>query len=60
MIQVFVTRQRMRQSMGESGPRSMALGSLFGFISSSCSFAALASTRSLFAKGAGLAPAMKA
>ena len=58
MIQVFVTRQRMRQSMGESGPRSMALGSLFGFISSSCSFAALASTRSLFAKGAGLAPAL--
>jgi hypothetical protein len=30
----------------------------FGFISSSCSFAALATTRSLFAKGAGLVPSL--
>ena len=58
MIQVFVTRQRMRRSMGESGPRSVALATFFGFISSSCSFAALATTRSLFAKGAGLVPSL--
>ncbi len=58
MIQVFVTRERMRKSMGETGPGSIALGSFFGFISSSCSFAALSTTRSLFAKGAGLAPSL--
>jgi len=58
MIQVFVTRERMKQSMGDAGPRSVALGTFFGFISSSCSFAALATTRSLFAKGAGLVPAL--
>ena len=58
MIQVFVTRKRMRESMGETGPRSVLLGTLFGFISSSCSFAALATTRSLFAKGAGIIPAL--
>lgn len=58
MIQVFVTRARMRQSMGDAGPKSVALGTLFGFISSSCSFAALATTRSLFAKGAGLVPSL--
>lgn len=58
MIQVFVTRQRMRRSMGRAGPRSVALGTVFGFISSSCSFAALATTRSLFAKGAGLVPSL--
>ena len=58
MIQVFVTRERMQKAMGERGPRSMALGTLFGFISSSCSFAALSTTRSLFTKGAGLAPAL--
>jgi len=52
MVQVFVTRERMRKSMGESGPKSVALGTFFGFLSSSCSFAALATTRSLFAKGA--------
>lgn len=58
MIQVFVTRARMRQSMGQAGPKSVALGTVFGFISSSCSFAALATTRSLFAKGAGLVPSL--
>lgn len=58
MIQVFVTRERMKQTMGEAGPKSVALGSFFGFISSSCSFAALATTRALFAKGAGLIPSL--
>jgi uncharacterized membrane protein YraQ (UPF0718 family) len=58
MIQVFVTRERMRRSMGEAGPRSVGLATFFGFISSSCSFAALATTRSLFQKGAGLVPSL--
>lgn len=58
LIQVLVTRERMQRSMGSSGPRSMALGTFFGFISSSCSFAALSTTRALFGKGAGLAPAL--
>lgn len=58
LIQVLVTQKRMQETMGEDGPRSMALGTFFGFISSSCSFAALSTTRALFAKGAGLAPSM--
>src|SRR6056297_3926519 len=58
MIQVFVSREGMKRTMGESGASSVALGALFGFISSSCSFAALATTRSLFAKGAGLVPSL--
>ena len=58
MIQVLVTRARMQRTMGTSGPKSIALGTFFGFISSSCSFAALATTRSLFQKGAGLVPAL--
>lgn len=58
MIQVFVTRERMRKTMGDTGPKSVALGTFFGFISSSCSFAALATTRSLFTKGAGLIPSL--
>jgi len=58
LIQVLVTRRRMQNMMGERGPKSMALGTFFGFISSSCSFAALSTTRALFQKGAGLAPAM--
>lgn len=58
MIQVFVTRKRMREAMGTTGAKSVGLGTFFGFISSSCSFAALATTRALFAKGAGLIPAL--
>ena len=58
MIQVFVTKRRMRESLGSAGPRSMALATVFGFVSSSCSFAALSTTRALFAKGAGLAPSL--
>lgn len=33
MIQVFVTEKRMQRTMGESGVRSVALGTFFGFIS---------------------------
>jgi hypothetical protein len=58
MIQVFVTRERMQRAMGRAGLRSVALGTFFGFVSSSCSFAALAATKSLFKKGAGLIPAL--
>lgn len=55
-IQVFVTRERMKRSMGSAGKGSVALGTFFGFISSSCSFAALATAKSLFKKGAGFVP----
>ena len=58
IIQVFVTRERMKKSLGDDGASSVGLGAFFGFISSSCSFAALATTRSLFAKGAELVPSL--
>lgn len=51
MIQVFVTEERMRRTMGEAGPASVALGTFFGFISSSCSFAALSTARALVPEG---------
>jgi uncharacterized membrane protein YraQ (UPF0718 family) len=38
--------------MGDSGGKSLLLGTFFGFISSSCSFSALATSKSLFQKGA--------
>lgn len=58
LIQVLVTERRMRRALGDDGPRSMSMATFFGFISSSCSFAALSSTRSLFKKGAALAPSI--
>src|SRR6056297_2734216 len=57
-IQLFVSRDRMRQAMGGETLKSISLASFFGFISSSCSFSALASTRALFAKGAGFVSSM--
>jgi uncharacterized membrane protein YraQ (UPF0718 family) len=57
-IQTFVTRERMKTAMGQTGPKSVGLGTFFGFISSSCSFAALATARAIFQKGAGLVPAL--
>lgn len=58
MIQVFVTRDAMRAQMGSNGARPVVMGAAFGFVSSSCSFAALSGARALFAKGAGLAPSL--
>ncbi|WP_318308560.1 permease [Flagellimonas crocea] len=52
MIQVFVTEKRMQNMMGDKGKKSVLLGTFFGFISSSCSFSALATSKSLFKKGA--------
>lgn len=52
MIQIFVTEKRMREVMGKQSGKSVLLGTFFGFISSSCSFSALATSKSLFQKGA--------
>jgi len=57
-IQVFVTERRMRRAMGQAGPKSVAMATFFGFVSSSCSFAALSTSRTLLAKGAGLVPSL--
>src|SRR6056297_431614 len=57
-IQLFVSRDQMQQAMGGENFKSLSLASFFGFVSSSCSFSALASTRALFAKGAGFVPSM--
>lgn len=51
-IQAIVTRRQMADTLGDAGPRQIGLGALFGFISSSCSFAALAASRSVWVKGA--------
>ena len=52
MIQVFVPKARLTRYMGDADARSVALATVFGSASSSCSFAALAAARSLVLKGA--------
>ncbi len=58
MIQVFITERRMQKAMGGDTWKDISLGAFFGFISSSCSFSALATTKSLFKKGAGFAASL--
>ncbi len=52
MIQAFVSKRRLTPYMGSLDIKSLSWSTLFGAISSSCSFAALATARSLFQKGA--------
>lgn len=58
IIQVFITEKRMQKAMGGNTFRDISVGTFFGFISSSCSFSALATTKSLFQKGAGFSAAL--
>ena len=51
-IQVLVTKEQMAKALGDRGVKQTALAGFFGFISSSCSFAALAASRSILVKGA--------
>ncbi len=52
VIQAFVPKGRLTPYMGRPDPKSISLSTLFGAASSSCSFAALATARSLVMKGA--------
>ncbi|MGD8724571.1 MAG: permease, partial [Desulfobacterales bacterium] len=52
MIQAFVPKGKLTPYIGNPRPKSLSLATLFGTISSSCSFAALATARSLLLKGA--------
>ncbi len=58
VVQAFVSRDEMRRLMGDHRPRTIARASLFGAISSSCSYAASAMAKSLFQKGADFTTAM--
>lgn len=51
-IQVLVTKEQMAKALGDRGTKQVGLAGFFGFITSSCSFAALAASRSIFVKGA--------
>ena len=58
VIQVFVSRREAANRLGSGSARQLGLAMLLGFASSSCSFAALSATRSLFTKGAALTSAL--
>jgi uncharacterized membrane protein YraQ (UPF0718 family)/ribosomal protein L24E len=52
LVQSLVPRDALRASLGTTSPASVARASMLGIISSSCSYAASAVSRALFARGA--------
>ncbi len=58
VVQSWVPRERVERALGGSGARPVALATVLGAASSSCSYAAVAIARSLFAKGASAASAL--
>jgi uncharacterized membrane protein YraQ (UPF0718 family) len=58
IVQAVVSKQRMQQLLGRDGVREIALATGFGAVSSSCSYASAALSKTLFKKGAGLIPSL--
>ena len=59
-VQTFVSEQKMSQLLGGRGPKEILYASLFGAASSSCSFGAVATGKTLFKKGASAVAALAA
>lgn len=57
-LQVFVRHESMTKQFGRANLRSVGLATFLGAVSSSCSYAAAAATRSAFKKGADLVPSL--
>jgi uncharacterized protein len=57
-VQTFVARESMQRKLGNHRAGSVTRASLYGMVSSSCSYAATAMAKSLFVKGADYIAAM--
>src|SRR5258706_6296566 len=57
-VQAFVSREQLQRVMGNHRPAAVARASGLGMVSSSCSYAATAMSKSLFQKGADFTTAM--
>ena len=57
-VQAFVSKETMQSRLGNHGARSVVRASWYGMVSSSCSYAASAMTKSLVARGADFTSAM--
>lgn len=54
VVETLVSKQAVSRLLGRDTPRSVALATVFGAASSSCSYAAVAVARTLFRKGSTL------
>src|SRR4051794_26533598 len=51
-VQAFVSRAEMQRALGDRQPRTIVKATVFGVVSSSCSYAASALAKTLFQRGA--------
>jgi uncharacterized membrane protein YraQ (UPF0718 family) len=58
ILQAVVSKQRMGAALGRDGIREIAIATLAGAASSSCSYASASVSRTLFKKGAALIPSL--
>lgn len=57
-LQVFVSKEKMSDLFGRNGLKEVLMAMGFGMASSSCSYAAAATTRTVFKKGAAFVPSL--
>ena len=57
-VQAFISRGRMQRALGDHRPGTLGKASVLGMVSSSCSYAATALAKTLFARGADFTAAM--
>src|SRR5271154_421495 len=57
-LQVFFRSEQITKQFGRAGLREVALATFFGAVSSSCSYAAAATAKTAFKKGAALVPTL--
>lgn len=57
-VQVFFRKEQIAKHFGRAGLREVALATFLGAVSSSCSYAASATAKTFFKKGAALVPVL--
>ncbi len=57
-LQVFFRKEQITKQFGRAGLREVALATFLGAVSSSCSYAATATAKTFFKKGAALVPVL--
>lgn len=57
-VQAFISRKAMKEQLGDDSLTSVFKASIFGVVSSSCSYSASALAKSLFSKGANFTSSM--
>ncbi|MFB6212331.1 MAG: permease [Candidatus Magasanikbacteria bacterium] len=59
-VEAWITKEKIIEYLKGAGLKELGLGSFFGFISSSCSYSAIATAKNLFKKGASAAASLGA